>query len=61
MKDEGKKQGEEKDDYSGVLEYEECHGRSVSHSFSKSLSLRGDKIARDRGIVHMINTRAYIT
>ena len=43
----------------GAEEYEvECHGRSVSRLFLKSLSLDMITVAHDRGIVHMIVTRA---
>ena len=40
--------------------YTYCHGRSVSTFilFYKSLSLDMIEVARDRGTVHMINTRA---
>ena len=35
-----------------------CHGRSVFAFILKSLSLDMIEVARDRGIVHMIVTRA---
>ena len=39
-------------------EEDECHGRSVLCLFVEVVIIRYDKEARDRGIVHMIVTRA---
>ena len=38
-----------------------CHGCSVLRLFLEVIIIRCDKKARDRGIVHMIATRIYIT
>ena len=38
-----------------------CHGRYISAFIFEVVIIRCDKMARDRGIVHMIDARAYIT
>ena len=39
----------------------ECHGRYIFALLFHVVIIRCDKMARDRGIVHMINARANIT
>ena len=41
--------------------HDNCHGRSVCAFIFEVVIIRDDKVARDRGIVHMICTRACIT
>ena len=38
-----------------------CHGRSVFAFILEVVIIRYDKVARDRGIVHMIDTRAKVS